>query len=47
MNLVIQGQDVGTPDLKALATIARGEAIERISEDMELASEEVLDWLHK
>ena len=33
MNLVIQGQDVATPDLKALATIARGEAIERISED--------------
>jgi len=33
LNLVIQGQDVSTPDLKALATIAHGEAIERISED--------------
>src|SRR5205814_9744767 len=33
LNLVIQGQDVGTPDLKALATIARSEPIERISED--------------
>jgi len=33
VNLVIQGQDVSTPDLKALATIARGEAIERIADD--------------
>jgi phosphoserine phosphatase len=32
MNLVIQGEDVSTPDLKALARIARGEAIERISD---------------
>ena len=32
MNLVIQGDDVETPDLKALAHIARGAAIERVSE---------------
>ena len=32
MNLVIQGEDVGTPDLKALHAIARGRAIERISD---------------
>jgi phosphoserine phosphatase len=32
MNLVIQGEDVGTPDLKALHAIARGQAIERISD---------------
>lgn len=32
MNLVIQGEEVGTPDLKALARIAGGEAIERVSE---------------
>ena len=32
MHLVIQGDDVSTPDLKALHAIARGAAIERISE---------------
>jgi phosphoserine phosphatase len=32
MNLVIQGEDVSTPDLKSLHRIARGEAIERISD---------------
>jgi phosphoserine phosphatase len=32
MNLVIQGEEVSTPDLKELARIARGKAIERISE---------------
>ena len=32
MNLVIQGADVSTPDLKALHRIARGTGIERISE---------------
>ncbi len=32
MNLVIQGEDVGTPDLKALHAIARGTAIERIGD---------------
>ena len=31
MNLVIQGEEVATPDLKALHGIARGTAIERIS----------------
>ncbi|HXS51731.1 MAG TPA: phosphoserine phosphatase SerB [Usitatibacter sp.] len=31
MNLVIQGEEVDTPDLKALAKIAEGEAIERVS----------------
>jgi phosphoserine phosphatase len=30
-NLVVQGEEVPTPDLKALAKIARGTAIERIS----------------
>ena len=33
MNLVIQGEDVSTPDLKELHRIARGAAIERISDD--------------
>jgi phosphoserine phosphatase len=33
MNLVIQGEEVATPDLKALHAIARGEAIERVSAD--------------
>ena len=33
MNLVIQGEDVATPDLKALARIARGEAIEKIADE--------------
>jgi phosphoserine phosphatase len=33
MNLVIQGEEVETPDLKELARIARGEAIERVSAD--------------
>ncbi|HUI99689.1 MAG TPA: phosphoserine phosphatase SerB [Usitatibacter sp.] len=32
MNLIIQGEEVATPDLKALAKIARGAAIERVSE---------------
>jgi phosphoserine phosphatase len=32
MNLVIQGEEVATPDLKALARIARGQAIERVSD---------------
>ena len=32
MNLVIQGRDVATPDLKALHRIARGAAIERTSD---------------
>jgi phosphoserine phosphatase len=32
-NLVIQGDDVSTPELKALARIARGEAIEKISDE--------------
>src|SRR5438477_10782627 len=32
MNLVIQGGNVATPDLKALHGISRGEAIERISD---------------
>jgi len=31
MNLVIQGEDVGTPDLKRLHALARGQAIERVS----------------
>jgi len=31
MNLVIQGEEVSTPDLKALHGIARGESIERVS----------------
>jgi phosphoserine phosphatase len=33
MNLVIQGEDVGTPDLKALRAIARGQSIERIADN--------------
>jgi len=33
MNLVIQGDDVATPDLKELHRISRGAAIERIGED--------------
>jgi phosphoserine phosphatase len=32
MNLVIQGEDVSTPDLKALHRISRGAAIERIDD---------------
>ena len=32
MNLIIQGEEVETPDLKALHGIAHGEAIERISD---------------
>jgi len=31
MNLVIQGDDVSTPDLKELHRLSRGAAIERIS----------------
>lgn len=33
MNLVIQGEDVSTPDLKALARIAGGASIERVSDN--------------
>jgi phosphoserine phosphatase len=33
MDLVIQGEDVGTPDLKALHALARGESIERIADN--------------
>ena len=33
MNLVIQGADVSTPDLKALASLAHGNAIERVSDE--------------
>ena len=33
MNLIVQGEDVATPDLKALHRIARGTAIERVSDD--------------
>ena len=33
MNLVIQGEEIETPDLKELHRIARGEAIERIAGD--------------
>jgi phosphoserine phosphatase len=33
MNLVVHGEEVSTPDLKALHRIARGESIERISPD--------------
>ena len=33
MNLVIQGEEIETPDLKELHRIARGEAIERISDE--------------
>ena len=32
MNLVIQGHDVSTPDLKALHALSRGTAIERVSD---------------
>ena len=32
MNLIIQGPDVSTPDLKALHALARGTAIERVSD---------------
>jgi phosphoserine phosphatase len=32
MNLVIQGEDVSTPDLKVLARLSGGAAIERVSE---------------
>ncbi|HYC38655.1 MAG TPA: phosphoserine phosphatase SerB [Usitatibacter sp.] len=32
MNLIIQGEDVATPDLKALHGIARGKDIERVAE---------------
>jgi phosphoserine phosphatase len=33
MNLIVQGEEIETPDLKALHQIARGEAIERVSDD--------------
>jgi phosphoserine phosphatase len=33
MNLVIQGEEVETPDLKELHRLAKGEAIERISDE--------------
>jgi phosphoserine phosphatase len=33
MNLVIQGEEIETPDLKELHRIAHGEAIERIADD--------------
>jgi len=33
MNLVIQGEDIETPDLKELHRIARGKDIERVSDD--------------
>lgn len=33
MNLIVQGEEVETPDLKALAKIAEGETIERVSEN--------------
>ena len=33
MDLVVQGEDVSTPDLKALHGLVRGNAIERISEN--------------
>src|SRR5690348_1555972 len=33
MNLVVQGQDVSTPDLKALARISGGEAIEKLADE--------------
>jgi phosphoserine phosphatase len=33
MNLVIQGEEIETPDLKELHRVARGEAIERVSDD--------------
>jgi phosphoserine phosphatase len=31
VNLVVQGEDVATPDLKALATLCRGRSIERVT----------------
>jgi phosphoserine phosphatase len=31
MNLIVQGEEVETPDLKAIAKLAEGEAIERVS----------------
>ena len=33
MNLVVQGEEIETPDLKELHRIARGQAIERISDE--------------
>ena len=33
MNLVIQGEDVSTPDLKALHALARGKDIERVNDN--------------
>jgi phosphoserine phosphatase len=33
MNLIIQGEEISTPDLKELSRIARGESIERVSPD--------------
>jgi phosphoserine phosphatase len=33
MNLVIQGEEIATPDLKEMRRIARGDAIERISDE--------------
>ncbi len=33
MNLIVQGEEVETPDLKELHRIARGEAIERVSDE--------------
>jgi phosphoserine phosphatase len=33
MNLIVQGEEVKTPDLKALHRIARGRDIERVSDD--------------
>jgi phosphoserine phosphatase len=33
MNLIIQGEEVSTPDLKELSRIAKGESIERVSPD--------------
>jgi phosphoserine phosphatase len=33
MNLVVQGEEIETPDLKELHRLSRGEAIERISDD--------------
>jgi phosphoserine phosphatase len=32
MNLIVQGEEVETPDLKAIAKLAQGESIERVSE---------------
>jgi phosphoserine phosphatase len=33
MNLIVQGEEIETPDLKELHRIARGESIERVSDD--------------